>query len=274
VREMSSEKAAAVSVKNLFDLRDKVAIVTGGVSHLGYFISEALSEAGAEVFITSRNQKKCKEIARLLGDRVEGKVHGLVLNIDSLNSIVSCFDEVVNRCGKIDVLINNATINAGRQLESTPESEWLLGIDGTINGVFRTTKAVVPIMERNKSGSIINIASMYGTVSPDPTIYEGTQFCSSPSYGPGKSAIIQFTRYTACYLAKRGIRVNAVSPGPFPNPEVQKDRKFISRLKNKTPLGRIGQPYELKGVIVFLASGASSYVTGVNLPVDGGWTAW
>ena len=115
---------------------------------------------------------------------------------------------------------------------------------------------------------------MYGLVSPNPDSYENSSHSSPPHYGPGKAAIIQFTRYTACYLAKKGIRVNSVSPRPFPNPTVQKDLDFINKLKKKTPLGRIGQPHELKGVIIFLASNASSYVTGENISVDGGWTAW
>ena len=152
--------------------------------------------------------------------------------------------------------------------------DWQYGIEGTINGVFRCTKAVLPIMKKNNSGSIINISSMYGIVSPDPSIYENNNFNNPPSYGAGKAAIIQFTRYSACYLSKNGIRVNAISPGPFPNQDVQKNHDFISKLEKKTPIGRIGHPNEIKGAIVFLASNASSYVTGENIHVDGGWTSW
>ena len=263
-----------MKVQDLFDLRNKVAVVTGGSGHLGFVISEGLLEAGADVYITSRSEDKSNETAKLLQDRIGSKVRGLVLDVRSMESVKECFDEVVRYAGKIDILINNATLRAGKKSEDTSEKEWIEGIDGTINGVFRTTKTVTPIMRKNKSGSIINIASMYGLISPDPSIYENLDYYSPPYYGSGKSAIIQFTRYSACYLAKMGIRVNAVSPGPFPNTEVQKNHIFISRLISKTPLGRIGQPDELKGIIVFLASKASSYVTGTNIPVDGGWTSW
>ena len=115
---------------------------------------------------------------------------------------------------------------------------------------------------------------MYGKVSPDPSIYEESGFNSLPSYGAGKAAIIQYTKFLACHLAKKRIRVNSVSPGPFPQEDVQKNVEFINRLKKKIPMGRIGLPDELKGIMIFLASDASSYITGENILVDGGWTAW
>lgn len=263
-----------MKIKDLFNLENNVAVVTGGTGYLGLNISEALAEAGATVYITGRNEKKCKETAEFLERSTGGRVKGLKIDIGSLQSIKNCFSQITKEMGKIDILVNNAFYSPGSNLRNISERDWLLGIDGTINGVFRCTKAIIPIMEKNKSGSIINISSMYGVVSPDPSIYGNSGCDNPPNYGAGKAAIIQFTRYTACHLAKKGIRVNAVSPGPFPKPEVQKDIKFMSNLKKKTPLGRIGQPYEIKGVIVFLAARASSYVTGANINVDGGWTAW
>ena len=124
------------------------------------------------------------------------------------------------------------------------------------------------------SGVLINIASMYGIVSPDPGIYGDSGFDSPANYGAGKAAIIQFTRYLACHYGRFGVRANTVSPGAFPSPEVQKNSLFMEKLCSKNPLGRIGKPEELKGVVIFLASQASAYVTGQNIPVDGGWTAW
>ena len=118
------------------------------------------------------------------------------------------------------------------------------------------------------------MGSIYGTVSPDPLIYGETGYDNPPEYGVGKAAINQLTKYVACNFAKYGIRVNVVSPGPFPSNEVQKNRWFISNLKKKSPMGRIGKPYEIKGIVLFLASKASSYVTGQNIHVDGGWTSW
>jgi gluconate 5-dehydrogenase len=263
-----------MDIHTLFSLGGKVAVVTGGGGHLGFSISEGLAEAGANVFIASRSKTGAKEAFTNLENRFGSRVNRVVLDLRNMDSIKECFYEIVQTNGRVDILVNNAAFYAGKKLENTSEPQWLEGLDGTINGVFRTTKIVAPIMQSNKFGSIINIASMYGLVSPDPSIYANMDYYNPPSYGAGKSAIIQFTRYCACYLAKTGIRVNAVSPGPFPSPDVQRNHLLISRLARRTPLGRIGLPEELKGVIVFLASSASSYITGANIPVDGGWTAW
>lgn len=270
---MPGKKLEPTNVRNLFDLTGSVAVVTGGDGYLGYYISEALVEAGARVYLASRTEKKYKFAAKILQNRNETEIRSMNLDVRSMASIKECFNQIIRHSGKIDVLVNNANFISGKDLDMS-ESQWLEGLDGTVNGVYRTIKTVLPIMEKNRSGSIINIASMYGMVSPNPSIYKGTDFFSPPNYGAGKSAIIQLTRYAACYLAGKGVRVNAVSPGPFPSPEVQKDKLFISRLQSKSPLGRIGRPYEMKGAIVFLASKASSYITGINLPIDGGWTAW
>jgi NAD(P)-dependent dehydrogenase (short-subunit alcohol dehydrogenase family) len=263
-----------VKVQELFDLKDYTAVVTGGSGHLGTFIAEGLVEAGANVYIAGRDVNKGRRTAKNLQNRNRSKVRSIYVDVRSSASVSECLDKVFREDGKIDILVNNASVTVGQKLESISESEWTEGLESTITSVFRTTQLVVPLMRTGKSGSIINIASMYGIVSPEYSLYDDTQYFSPPNYGAGKSAVIQFTRYTACYLAKTGIRVNAVSPGPFPKPQVQHDRRFMSRLRKKTPLGRTGQPEEIKGVIVFLASRASSFITGANIPVDGGWTAW
>lgn len=257
----------------MFNLKNKVAVVTGGAGHIGYNISEALVEAGAEVFITSRNEARSKSAASELEKTTGGKAKGVVMNIESYDSIKNCLNQIETESSKIDVLVNNASSLPVGKFQDISDDDWKRGMDGTINGVFRCTKLVTPIMEKNGSGSIVNISSIYGSVSPDPSIYQNTGYDSPPHYGAGKAAIQQFTRYAACHLATKGIRVNSVSPGVFPKSEIQKNSEFINNLKKKIPLDRIGQPYELKGVIVFLASQASSYITGQNIHVDGGWTA-
>ena len=266
VRETMTEK--------IFDLKGRVAIVTGGAGHLGTAISEALAEYGASVYIASRDIGKCRKLASEISDRYGVTAGGMELDIRSFDSITKCFSDIYKEAGRIDILVNNASFSPVANLATVSEKEWLEGKDGTINGVFRCTKAVLPYMTKQASGSIINISSMYGMVSPDPSIYGDSGYDNPPHYGAGKAGIIQFTKYTACHLAKDGIRVNSLSPGPFPNSEVQKNTEFIDRLNKKVPMGRIGQPEELKGAVIFLASDASSYVTGVNLPIDGGWTSW
>jgi len=258
----------------MFNLKNKVAVVTGGASHIGFSISEALAEAGAEVFITSRNQDKSESAARELEKASGEKVKGVTMDIESYDSIKNCLNQIQSESGKIDVLVNNASSLPVGKMQDISDNDWKKGMDGTINAVFTCTKLVTPIMEKTGAGSIVNISSIYGSVSPDPSIYQITGYDSPPHYGAGKAAIQQFTRYAACHLAQKGIRVNSVSPGAFPKPEIQKNEEFINNLKKKIPLNRIGQPNEVKGVIVFLASQASSYVTGENIHVDGGWTAW
>lgn len=251
----------------------KVSVVTGATSHLGYPMAESLAEAGSDVFIVGKNIERCKQAASRLQKNVDSKIIALKMDISSMKSVPNCFEQIGKKVGKIDVLVNAASFSSDGNLEIKKEKQWLYGIDGTINGVFRTTKIAIPLMKKN-GGSIINIASMYGTVSPDPAIYGNTGYDNPPEYGAGKAAIIQFTRYIASHYAKYRIRANAISPGPFPSKSVQRNKKFIRNLEKKTPMKRIGQPYEIKGIVLFLASRASSYVTGQNVHVDGGWTSW
>jgi gluconate 5-dehydrogenase len=260
-------------ISELFSLHGKVAIVTGGAGHLGYYISLALAEAGADVYMASPNKKKCQDAAGKISKETGANVKGIYIDISSMEKVIETLALVAAERQRIDILVNNGSISSGKAL-NMEEKEWLKGLDGTINGVFRTTQAVIPYMVKSDGGSIINIASMYGIVSPDSSIYNKPEYTNPPNYGAGKAAIIQFTRYAACHLAEKGIRVNAISPGPFPTTKVQEDKEFIANLEKKVPLGRIGRPREIKGIIIYLASEASSYVTGTNICIDGGWTAW
>ncbi len=260
-------------ISELFSLRDHIAVVTGGAGYLGYHISSALAEAGARVYIASSNHKKCQEAAEKISKETDAYVKGVFTDICSVKKIHETFQQITAENQKIDILINNAAFSRGKDLDME-EKDWMAGIDGTINGVFRATQAVIPFMAESGGGTIVNIASMYGIVSPDPWLYNKEEYVNPPNYGAGKAAILQFTRYAACHLGTKGIRVNAISPGPFPKTDIQKDKEFIANLEKKVPLGRIGRPDELKGAVVFLASEASSYVTGTNICVDGGWTAW
>lgn len=264
-----------MNINNLFNLENKVAVVTGGYGYLGTSMVEALAEAGAQVYITGKNSNKCKQLSNKLNNLIpNAKIDWITLDISSSKSIKNAFKHILRNSKKIDILINNAFFGTTRNVEKISESEWEMGIQGSINGVFKTTNEIIPIMKKFNSGTIINIASMYGQVSPDPSIYGKTNFNNPPQYGAGKAAIIQFTRYSAVHLAKNGIRVNSISPGPFPNPEVQKNKKFIGQLNKKTPMNRVGKPWEIKGIVIFLSSNASTYVTGQNINVDGGWTVW
>ena len=259
---------------HMFNLKGKVAVVTGGAGYLGSAICDALAEGGAKIVVASRNLKKCVEKAKEIVQKYKIPAIGVKMDISSFSSVESGMKKAFAKMGSIDILVNNAFFSSGKKFSNITEKEWFYGINGTINGVFRCTKAVLPYMEKQGSGVIVNIASIYGMVSPDFSIYRNTGLDNPPDYSSGKAAIIQFTRYLACYLAGKNIRVNCLTPGAFPNKEIQKNKRFISALNKKIPLGRIGRPEEIKGAVLFLASDASSYVHGANIVVDGGWTIW
>lgn len=172
--------------------------------------------------------------------------------------------------------INNAySGSGGRLLEVTREQAEMSIAGGLTNVLMATQRVAAHMVAAGTRGSIVNVSSMYGIVSPDPGVYtDYPSFHNPPAYGAAKAGMIQLSRYAACDLGAHGVRVNSLSPGPFPSPPVQAEEGFIRALDAKVPLGRIGRPEELGGAAVFLISDAASYVTGHNLVVDGGWTAW
>lgn len=261
-----------MSILSKFLLNGKAAIVTGGYGHLGKSISGGLAEAGATVIICGRNIDKYRQSFGKQGNK---NISFVKLDISSTTSIKTAFGNIQKEYGRIDLLINNAFYSKGNHPEKMTDEEWNYGIDGTLSSIFRCVREVVPYMKKAKKGSIINISSMYGIISPDFRIYENNpDFFNPPNYGAAKAGVIQLTKYYAVYLAKYNIRVNCISPGAFPSFEVQRKKNFIEKLSEKIPMGRIGNPEELKGTIIFLASDASSYITGQNIIVDGGWTIW
>ncbi|MDP3791541.1 MAG: SDR family oxidoreductase [Candidatus Omnitrophota bacterium] len=263
---------------SIFGLKNKVAVVTGGAGHLGSSMSDCLAQAGARVVVAGRDIKKCGSAATTLMRKYKTISLGIEIDISSAESVKETMSLISRKMGGVDILVNNAYFGHRGSFKcdmmSMSEDMWNCGIDGTAGGVFRCTQAVIPYMQKRGSGSIINISSIYGIVSPYSGIYGKSELNNPPAYGAGKAAILQFTRYAACHLASKHIRVNSITPGAFPSRDIQKNKGFMSNLKNKIPLGRIGNPEDLKGALLFLASDASSYVTGSNIVVDGGWTAW
>lgn len=262
--------------KSLFDLHGKTIVITGGAGYLGSAMSDALASYGADLFILGQNVQKNEEKARQLKNKYVLPIcESYPFDITNIEMIQDALKNINDKTGRIDVLINNAYfVNPAQKLEDYTSEAWNQGIDGTINSVFRVTQAALPHMLKQKSGNIINIASMYGMVSPDMSIYGDSGENNPANYGAGKAAVVQLTKYVACVYGEKGIRSNAISPGPFPNKDTQKMDWFIHNLEKKVPLKRIGEPEDLKGIIVFLASDASRYVNGQNIAVDGGWTAW
>ena len=261
------------SLRELLSLQDKTVFITGGAGHLGAAMCEALAELGANIVIGSRDKEKGSLIAKALSEEFGVQASGVQLDITDPDSLEAALLFIEKEYGRLDILINNAWSGKKNTFESISMDDWKYDIDVCLNGVFYTVKKAAPYLKKTK-GVIVNIASMYGHVAPDYRMYEGTDHANPPSYGAAKAGVIQLTKYLASFLSPHGIRVNAISPGPFPFGDVLNKAEFMGALKAKTMLNRIGNPEDLKGAIALLCSDASSYMTGQNICVDGGWTAW
>lgn len=260
---------------SLFDMSGKVAIVTGGYGHLGSAMVRALSAFNAKVVVAGRSEEKF--IAAFSVDE-RTTIEFREIDITNSDSINHCINRVYNEFDQIDILVNNAHTARGKSQENMTDEEWLYTMEGVVGSVHKATRAIIPVMKKQNAGKIINITSMYGIVSPDFSMYKGENcevYTNPPHYGAAKAAIIQLTKYYAVLLGEHNIQVNAISPGPFPKPSIQKENPaFVERLKRKNPLGRIGKPEDLAGVISLLCSGASDFITGQTIQVDGGWSIW
>ncbi len=254
-------------MSELFSLENKIAIVTGGYGHLGTEMCRVLKEHGANVYVAGRDEIKFSEKFGTDSD-----MQFLQLDIADAASIDAAFSRVAENHGGIDILVNNAYYGAANHPERMTQEEWDKGIQGGLSSAFACIQAVSEYMKSN-GGKIINIASMYGVTVPDFGIYEGREeMLNPPNYGVAKAGLLHLTKYYAKALARYKINVNAISPGAFPSGIVQQDHVFVERLEDKTPLGRIGEPEDLSGVLLLLSSSASDYITGQNIVVDGGWT--
>jgi NAD(P)-dependent dehydrogenase (short-subunit alcohol dehydrogenase family) len=268
-------------LNNLFSLQNKVAIVTGASGLIGKEHCKALAEAGANVVAADLIKSSCDKVAESLLNMS----YGFELDVTDRNSIESLKQFCLEEFGHIDVLVNNAAINdmfenPGEEAELTkfenyPLELWNKSFSVNVTGVFLCSQILGSVMAEQEKGSIINVASTYGVVAPDQSLYkkpDGTQaFYKSPVYSATKGAVIMFTKFLASYWGKKGVRVNTLSPGGVENSQ---DKFFVDNYSAKTMLGRMAGSDDYKGAVVFLASDASSYMTGANLIVDGGWTAW
>lgn len=260
-------------MNNIFSLQGKNVILTGGCGNLGRIMGKNLLDFGARLFVVDVIDTPRPDLV--------GDVHYIKCDLSKTESIQEMLRKVEEIGGSVDVLINNAAYGGGAggkkmtktRMEDFDDETWAYGLDGTVGVTFRCIREVIPYMKKNGGGSIVNIASMYGIVAPDHTIYGDTGNNSPVTYGAGKAGVVQLTKYTASYLGRDGIRVNAITPGPFPKIS-STDPDFLKILQNKTMMGRTGDAQELAGALILLCSDASSFMTGANIVVDGGWTAW
>ncbi|MCL5107067.1 MAG: glucose 1-dehydrogenase [Candidatus Parvarchaeota archaeon] len=252
----------------MFDLSGKSAIVTGASSGLGISFTEALAEAGADVVICARRDEKLIENADRISRYTNRKIIPVKADLTSEEDIINVVKVAEEKLHKIDILVNNAgSAVAGPSLNLKKE-DWQKVLDVDISAVFIfSQKVIASMIAHNVKGSIINIASIYGLF--------GDIIPAAPYYA-SKGAVVNLTRAMAVEFAGQYIRINAIAPGFFPSEmtnDLLKDKAILDHITQRTPMGRVGNPSELKGAAVFLASDASSYVTGHILAVDGGWSA-
>jgi len=271
---------------SLFSLEGKTVLLTGASGFLGRTMARAVLLNGARLVALGRSQRlddSCRDWQKEFG---EASVSAHRLDMYDLARLDQTLDAIVAQEPRVDVLVNNA-YELGKatgfntktgHLDQATHDQWVRNFTGGVFWPALTTQKVGGVMRAQGYGSIINISTMYALVAPNPRLYEGTEFHNPPGYSAAKSALVAFTRYVASFWGSYGVRANAILPGPFTNTEdcsensVGEGDAFLERLKERTCVGRLGQPSELVGALIFLASDASSFVTGHALVVDGGWT--
>jgi NAD(P)-dependent dehydrogenase (short-subunit alcohol dehydrogenase family) len=264
-------------------LDGKVCVVTGALGLIGSALARGLADAGGRVVITDLDHGACVDRAHALGADALGQG----ADITQPASLAALLGAILDRFGRLDVLVNNAAIDDKftadaadeSRFERYPLARWQRALDANVTGMFLACQTLgAAIAQRatpDRPGSIINVSSIYGVVAPDQGLYrrpDGSQaFWKSPAYPTAKAAVLGFTRYLAAYWGAAGVRVNALSPGGVENGQ---DAFFVEQYTRKVPLGRMATARDYVGATVFLASDASAYMTGANLIVDGGFTAW
>ncbi len=286
---MTNKMERFSGIKDMFNLQGRVAIITGGAGLLGMKYAEVLADAAAHLVIADVNSILCQEKANYIESKYKTKALGTPVDVSNKKSVEEMVKKVIEDFGRIDILINNAALTAkvGSEelkdyfspFEEYPLDIWEKAISVNITGMFLCAQAVGKQMLKQGGGVIVNISSTYGVVAPDQRIYANSknpynesQSLNTPvSYSVTKGAALNLTRYLATYWAGKNIRVNSLTPGGvFDN----HDEEFVKNYSYRVPLGRMANKDEYKAAILFLASDASSYMTGANLIVDGGWTAW
>jgi NAD(P)-dependent dehydrogenase (short-subunit alcohol dehydrogenase family) len=263
---------------NLFDLRGRVAIITGGGGLLAPEHATALCDHGATVVLADIDADKSLASVEMLRRAGVSGVHAKTVDVTSRESWRRLLAETVADHGKVDVLVNNAAMtnqtrsaNFGAAFEDFPLEDWQAVLDVNLTGVLLGCQIVGRHMLERSAGAIVNLASLYGVVSPNHKMYPGTGISQPVAYTVSKHGVIGLTRYLGTLWAGRGVRVNALTPGGIFNDQTT---LFVERFAHLSPIGRMSRKDELRGALVYLVSDASSHVVGHNLVVDGGWTVW
>lgn len=272
-----------MNYEKLFSLKNKTAIVTGGLGILGKAFCAALAGSGANVVVVDIDEKQSLDFAESLHQQFNIKASGIGCDVSSENAVQQMVEKVVDEFGSIDILHNNAATKTAdlkkffQPFEEYSLETWHEVMSVNVSGMFLVAKAVgKQMLTQAKGGSIIQTASIYGVSAPDNRIYEGSfyldcQINTPAVYAVSKAAVIGLTKYLATYWADKGIRVNSITPGGI---ESGQNQTFVEKYAKRVPMNRMGKREEMVGALLYLASDASSYITGQNIIIDGGLTTW
>jgi NAD(P)-dependent dehydrogenase (short-subunit alcohol dehydrogenase family) len=265
------------TISTMMDLRGRVAVITGGAGHLGRTMADALAELGCSIGLLDRNGDALAKTLDQLRDSWGVPVAGLEIDLENESERADVATWVTEKFGRADILVNNAGFVGDSQLKGwvVPFEEqqidtWRRAIEVNLTAAFHLSQILSPLLKANGNGSIINVSSIYGVVGPDLRLYEGTAMGNPAAYAASKGGLIQTTRWLSTVLAP-AIRVNCISPGGIARNQPE---AFVKRYVERSPLCRMGTEEDFKGAIAYFASDLSSWVTGENLMVDGGWTVW
>ncbi len=272
-------------IEKIFNISGRNVLITGACGYFGRYIAKTFLQVGANVVLMSRSDLLSDHVKTYNKEFGQERSHGFQVDFYDRKLLEEKLKEISSTID-IDVVINNACDLSMKTGFNTPSGhfetssfeQWQAAYESGVYWAVLISQVIGEQFKKKKRGSIINVSSMYGAVSPSPKLYEGTVFFNPPSYSVNKAAILALTRYIASFWGPYGIRCNAILPGPFPNVEskssnsVDSDDFFIEQLKEKTVLNKVGHPDDLRGLLIYLACDASSYMTGQAISIDGGWT--
>ena len=266
-----------ISVSNLINMKDKTSLITGATGYCGQAITNALSELGSNVIIMDHPNSNLIEFSKEISKKYKNQVKFIFCDLENSDEINNCLNKLKNEINCIDILINNAAFVGASDLEGWSTSfenqsleTWRRALDVNLTACFQIIQSTKSLLDKSTSASVINIGSIYGLYGPDLSIYKDTKMNNPAAYSASKGGLIQLSRWMSTVLAP-GIRVNSISPGGILRDQPE---QFVKRYINKTPLKRMGTENDIVGAVIYLASNLSSWVTGQNLIVDGGWGVW
>ena len=266
--------SALPTPSQLFDLSGRVAVITGGAGYLGTVFARVLAGAGARVAVVDLDPAAVGRLAEGLRAAGAAETLGVAADVGDEAQVADAIGRIAHAFGRLDVLVNNAATKSPKffaPLREFPVGDWDQVLRVNLTGMFLCARAAEPLLVASGKGSIINVSSIYGISAPDQGIYDGLAFNTPAAYSASKAGVVGLTKHLATYYAGGIVRCNAVTPGGV---QAQQPELFIQRYSARTPLGRMARAEEVAPAVLYLASDASTYVTGHNLIVDGGWTAW